>query len=100
MDWTGWIEAWGEPAVLACCGLVLGVGFGFIAGATFGGSAWGCAAEMAHAVPPPTSRSATAPDAMPMVSLRLRSALERASRRLGEYPVSLIGTSVPRQNVC
>ncbi|NIC41689.1 YeeE/YedE family protein [Aquabacterium sp. A08] len=29
MDWTGWIEAWGEPAVLACCGLVLGLGFGF-----------------------------------------------------------------------
>ncbi|TSE29349.1 hypothetical protein Tchar_02594 [Tepidimonas charontis] len=29
MDMAGWIERWGEPAVLACGGLVLGLGFGF-----------------------------------------------------------------------
>lgn len=31
MDWTGWIENWGEPAVLAACGLLVGLGFGFFA---------------------------------------------------------------------
>jgi len=30
MDWTAWIESWGEPAVLAVGGLVLGLGFGFL----------------------------------------------------------------------
>lgn len=29
MDMAAWIERWGEPAVLAMGGLVLGVGFGF-----------------------------------------------------------------------
>ncbi|MEX1165927.1 MAG: YeeE/YedE family protein, partial [Hydrogenophaga sp.] len=31
MDWVGWIERWGEPSVLAMCGLVVGLGFGFFA---------------------------------------------------------------------
>jgi len=31
MDATAWIERWGEPAVLALCGLVVGLGFGFFA---------------------------------------------------------------------
>ncbi len=31
MDWVGWIEQWGEPAVLAVCGLLAGLGFGFFA---------------------------------------------------------------------
>ena len=31
MDWVGWIERFGEPAVLAVCGLVAGLGFGFFA---------------------------------------------------------------------
>lgn len=31
MDITAWIERWGEPAVLALCGLVVGLGFGFFA---------------------------------------------------------------------
>lgn len=31
MDWTAWIEQWGEPAVLAVAGLAVGVGFGFFA---------------------------------------------------------------------
>lgn len=31
MDWTAWIEAWGEPAVLAVAGLLVGLGFGFFA---------------------------------------------------------------------
>ena len=31
MDWTGWIERWGEPAVLAVCGLLTGLAFGFFA---------------------------------------------------------------------
>ena len=31
MDWAGWIERFGEPAVLAVCGLVAGLGFGFFA---------------------------------------------------------------------
>ncbi|MBX3611195.1 MAG: YeeE/YedE family protein [Hydrogenophaga sp.] len=31
MDLTGWIEHWGEPAVLAVAGLLVGVGFGFFA---------------------------------------------------------------------
>ncbi len=31
MNWTGWIEQWGEPAVMAVCGLVAGLGFGFFA---------------------------------------------------------------------
>ena len=31
MDWTGWIERWGEPTVLALCGLAVGLGFGFFA---------------------------------------------------------------------
>ena len=29
MNWTGWIESWGEPGVLALGGLLLGLGFGF-----------------------------------------------------------------------
>lgn len=29
MDWTAWIERFGEPAVLAVCGACVGVGFGF-----------------------------------------------------------------------
>jgi uncharacterized protein len=31
MDWTGWIERWGEPAVLGVCGLLTGLAFGFFA---------------------------------------------------------------------
>ncbi len=31
MDWTAWIEQWGEPAVLAVAGLAVGLGFGFFA---------------------------------------------------------------------
>ncbi|MDI3511272.1 MAG: uncharacterized protein PWQ61_2037, partial [Betaproteobacteria bacterium] len=31
MDWTAWIEHWGEPAVLAVAGLAVGLGFGFFA---------------------------------------------------------------------
>lgn len=31
MDWTAWIEAWGEPAVLAVAGSLVGLGFGFFA---------------------------------------------------------------------
>ena len=31
MDWTGWIERWGEPGVLAVAGLLVGLGFGFFA---------------------------------------------------------------------
>ena len=31
MDWVGWIERFGEPAVLAACGLLAGLGFGFFA---------------------------------------------------------------------
>ncbi len=31
MDWAGWIERMGEPAVLALCGLAAGLGFGFFA---------------------------------------------------------------------
>jgi uncharacterized protein len=31
MDWVGWIERWGEPSVLAVCGLLSGLGFGFFA---------------------------------------------------------------------
>ena len=31
MDWIGWLEHWGEPAVLAVCGLMAGLGFGFFA---------------------------------------------------------------------
>jgi len=31
MDWTNWIERWGEPAVLALGGLAVGLGFGFFA---------------------------------------------------------------------
>lgn len=30
-DWAQWIERWGDPAVLAACGLVTGLGFGFFA---------------------------------------------------------------------
>lgn len=29
MDWTAWIERFGEPAVLAVCGALVGLGFGF-----------------------------------------------------------------------
>jgi uncharacterized protein len=29
MDWSAWIEQWGEPALLAWGGVVLGLGFGF-----------------------------------------------------------------------
>ena len=29
MDWTAWIERFGEPAVLAVCGALVGAGFGF-----------------------------------------------------------------------
>lgn len=29
MDWTSWIERVGEPAVLAVCGALVGLGFGF-----------------------------------------------------------------------
>ncbi len=29
MDWTAWIDRWGEPAVLAMTGAIVGVGFGF-----------------------------------------------------------------------
>jgi hypothetical protein len=28
MDWAGWTERFGEPAVLAVCGLLAGLGFG------------------------------------------------------------------------
>lgn len=31
MDWTAWIERFGEPTVLAVCGLLAGLGFGFFA---------------------------------------------------------------------
>lgn len=31
MNWTAWIDAWGEPAVLAMAGLLVGLGFGFFA---------------------------------------------------------------------
>lgn len=31
MDWTGWIERFGEPTVLAVCGLSTGLVFGFFA---------------------------------------------------------------------
>ncbi|OGB19526.1 MAG: lipocalin [Burkholderiales bacterium RIFCSPHIGHO2_12_FULL_67_38] len=31
MDWTSWIERVGEPGVLALCGLLAGLGFGFFA---------------------------------------------------------------------
>jgi uncharacterized protein len=31
MDWTGWVERWGESAVLAAGGLLIGLGFGFFA---------------------------------------------------------------------
>ncbi|MBW8316799.1 MAG: YeeE/YedE family protein [Thiobacillus sp.] len=31
MDWTGWIERFGEPGVLAVCGLLTGLAFGFFA---------------------------------------------------------------------
>lgn len=31
MDWTGWIERWGEPGVLAACGALTGLLFGFFA---------------------------------------------------------------------
>lgn len=31
MDWIGWVEHWGEPTVLAVCGLLAGLGFGFFA---------------------------------------------------------------------
>jgi uncharacterized protein len=31
MDWTSWVETWGEAAVLASCGLAIGLGFGFFA---------------------------------------------------------------------
>jgi uncharacterized protein len=31
MDWVEWIERWGEPSVLAACGLLAGLGFGFFA---------------------------------------------------------------------
>ncbi len=31
MDWTGWVEHWGEARLLAACGLLLGLGFGFFA---------------------------------------------------------------------
>lgn len=29
MDWTAWIDRWGEPAVLAMTGAIVGLGFGF-----------------------------------------------------------------------
>ena len=29
MDWTAWIERFGEPAVLAVCGALVGAGVGF-----------------------------------------------------------------------
>ncbi|MCC6504102.1 MAG: YeeE/YedE family protein, partial [Aquimonas sp.] len=29
MDWTAWIDRWGEPSVLAMTGAVVGLGFGF-----------------------------------------------------------------------
>ncbi|MFT7401721.1 MAG: putative membrane protein YedE/YeeE [Hydrogenophaga sp.] len=29
IDWVGWIERFGEPVVLAVCGLLAGLGFGF-----------------------------------------------------------------------
>lgn len=31
MNWSGWVEQWGEPALLAWCGLAMGLGFGFFA---------------------------------------------------------------------
>lgn len=31
MDWTGWIEQYGEPRVLLVCGLLTGLAFGFFA---------------------------------------------------------------------
>lgn len=31
MDWTGWIERFGEPGVLAACGVLTGLMFGFFA---------------------------------------------------------------------
>jgi hypothetical protein len=29
MDWTGWIEQYGEPRVLLVCGLLTGLGSAF-----------------------------------------------------------------------
>lgn len=31
MNWTAWLEHWGEARLLAACGLFLGLGFGFFA---------------------------------------------------------------------